>query len=182
MPASTRYPLFGGLTRWLAALLITAPSLVLAVHGDWEVAAYLALPGLAALTVLRGLTLEVSPHGLACGLVVNGVFVGPARVVPWAGVERIETRWCRGRDCTTLDAVVTGTAGEWVRFTSRMGLASFWGLVAEIVRRAPHARRAGLTEQVLVEAPRVVRGGAARTASLVSALGLLLVLALAAWI
>ena len=91
---------------------------------------------------VRGVTREIT---------VGRTLVTPTRTLAWRSVQEIATRWRRPRDFSALDTIVTAADGSWLSFGTRMGFRAYATLLADVVRHAPHARRIGLTDQVLAE-------------------------------
>jgi hypothetical protein len=108
------------------------------------VAAGVALDGL-------GIVLGVSPHGLSRGLFLGSRGIGGAQSMRWEDVAEIRTDWRHPADFTGLVTTVVGDDGAAITFTTQMGLGAYRTLVAEVARRAPRARRVGLTERLLIE-------------------------------
>jgi hypothetical protein len=177
---SRRYRAVGGVTAWRVPILFGFAMLTLLSLGEWTAACVIAFVGLVYHTADRAAVLEVSPAGLARGFLVGTAFLGPARVLAWPLVEEVTTRWRGPRDFTVLETTVRSRDGITVRFTSRMGFPEYRALVAEVVRRAPTARRLGLTDEVLADPPPATpRRARLLRVALLAALALLGVVAIA---
>ncbi|MGH7279224.1 MAG: hypothetical protein ACREJG_11120 [Candidatus Rokuibacteriota bacterium] len=151
------YRSVGGVAAWRVPVLAGIGALV-AVGGDeWTVAAVIAVVAAVVSRARVARVLEVGPAGLAQGIAlgVGGVrplkFIGTPRVVAWRAVDEIETAWVRPGDFTALVTVVRGGDAGAIVFDSAMGLGSYRALVADVARCASHARRTGLTDEVLAE-------------------------------
>jgi hypothetical protein len=125
--------------------------------GDWMTAALVVCAGSVLRAVQPSVVFDVSATALCRSRTLEGLPIAPARVLAWASVEVIATRWRRPREFTERETVVTDRVGESIRFGTSMGLGPYRALVEDIVSHAPHARREGLTGQVLAEAPRPPR-------------------------
>jgi len=151
MDGVRRYPAIGGFAACPVPVLFGALAACAAVVADWDVAVALGVLGIALDGLQRAVVLEVSPRGLSRSFAFHGSPLGPSRVVAWSAVDEIVTRWRWPHDFTALETVVVGASGERISFGSVMGIDAYRGLVAEIARRAPEARRTGLTEALLAE-------------------------------
>jgi hypothetical protein len=177
-----RYRALGGLAGWRVPLIVGVIALGVALAGHWTFACMLAAAGLAARGVDRAVVLDVSTMGLSRGVAIAGAFVTPARVIAWRAVEEIATSWRGPRDFTALETVVTSREAGTIHFSSRMGYAAYRALLAEVARRAPRARRTGLTDEVLAEDAPPVRRMSARVVAVLAVAGFLLAVALIAWV
>lgn len=146
-----RYRVVGGLAGWRVPVVCAPAVFVMVALGEW-VLAWIAMGlGLLVSGVERTLVLEVGPGSLARGLVVGGRLVAPLAVVPWASVTEIATRARGVGSLAVLEThVISATAGT-IRFSVVMGARGYRSLLAEVARRAPRARRTGLTDAVLAE-------------------------------
>jgi hypothetical protein len=151
MDGVRRYPGLGGLAAWRVPLLGGGIALGAAAAGDWVLVVASVVLGIVLEGLDRSVVLEVSPRGLARAFAVGGALVGPARAVAWDRVEEVRTSWRRPRDFTGLVTTVVGGDGADITFGTEMGLKPYSALVVEVVRRAPRARRTGLTERVVAE-------------------------------
>jgi hypothetical protein len=172
-----RYRALGGLAGWRVPLVagVIAAGAVLAGH--WTFACMLAAAGLAARSLDRAVVLDVSTMGLSRGVAVAGVFLTPARVIAWRSVDEIATFWRGPRDFTALETVVTSRETGSIHFSSRMGYAAYRALLTEVVRRAPRARRTGLTDELLAETAPTPRRLSARGVAVLVAAALMAALA-----
>lgn len=144
-----RYPAIGGAAAW--ALPAVCAALALAAVASGELA-LLPIPVAAALLVdALTVVFETSPHALSRIVVLKGYPLGMPRVARWEDVSEIRTFWRAPTDYTGLVTTVVARDGETFTFGTRMGLGAYRALVCEIAERAPHARRVGLTEQLLAE-------------------------------
>lgn len=153
MGTSLRYRAVGGVAAWRIPVLCGLILFMVIANDEWAVACIVMAVAFVATSIQRLLVLDVSPTGLCRGLALGPAFLGPAAVLTWSSIAEISSQWRRPRDFTGLETVVVGVDGKTrIAFSSAMGLVTYRGLVAEVVRRAPHARRTGLTEQMLAEA------------------------------
>lgn len=184
MEVARCYPAIGGVAGWRIPMLAALLTLGTLLNGEWGVAVCLALVGLVGRTLDRAVIFDVSPAGLARGVMLGGRFLTPARVLAWRSIDEITTRWRHERDFTALDTVVTSRDASRVAFSSsRMGFAAYRALLGEVARRAPHARRSGLTDEILAEAATPRRWQLnSRVIAALSGLGVLAVVAVAAWL
>lgn len=164
-----RYRALGGLASWRVPLVVGVIALGAALAGHWTFACILAAAGLAARGLDRAVVLDVSAMGLSRGVAVAGAFLGPARVIAWRSVDEIATFGRGPRDFTALETVVSSRDAGSIRFSSRMGYAAYRALLAEVARRAPRARRTGLTDELLAATAPPPRRLSARTLALVVA-------------
>lgn len=183
MGRERRYCAVGGAAAWPVPLAAGFLATVAGLLGDWTLSCLPLAAGVIGWTLQRAVVLDVSPSGLGRGLALGAAFVGPVRILAWPAIDEITTRWQRPRDFTGLETVVTARRVGTIRFTSRMGLTEYRDLVAEVARRAPHAHRRGLTDQLLREVRpprrrRVGRLGLAVAGGACGVLALLVVLAL----
>ena len=176
-----RYRALGGLAGWRVPLVVGVLALGAALAGHWTFACILAAAGLAARGLDRAVVLDVSAMGLSRGIAVAGAFVMPARVIAWRSVDEIATGWRGPRDFTALETVVTSRDAGAIHFSSRMGYAAYRTLLADVVRRAPRARRTGLTDELLAETAPAPRRLSARTVALLVVAAFLAALTLVAW-
>jgi hypothetical protein len=96
---------------------------------------------------------EVSGLGLTRGFILKGRFLGRTTVIAWRAVESVHTDWrCPGDD-TALRTTVRDRQGSVIHFTTAMGLRAYWSCLEAVVARAPAARRSGLTDVLLSQAP-----------------------------
>ena len=177
-----RYRALGGLAGWRVPLIVGVIALGVSLAGYWTFAWVLAAAGLAARGLDRAVVLDVSTMGLSRGVAIAGAFVMPARVIAWRSVDEIATSWRGPRDFTALETAVTSREAGSIHFSSRMGYAAYRALLEEVARRAPRARRSGLTDEVLADAAPPMRRLTAPTVALLAAAAFLLVLALLAWL
>lgn len=175
-----RYRALGGLAGWRVPLVGGVIALGAALAGHWTFACILAAAGLAARGLDRAVVLDVSAMGLSRGVAVAGAFLGPARVIAWRSVDEVASFWRGPRDFTALETVVSSREAGTIHFSSRMGYAAYRELLADVVRRAPRARRTGLTDELLADLAPSPRRLSARTLALIVAAAFLAVLALAA--
>jgi hypothetical protein len=150
-PAPRLYPAVGGIFAWRVPGLTALFALCGLVVDGWVAAAFIGCLGLAGGAVERAVAFEATSAGLARVLTFAGVPLGSGRLLAWNSITRITTRWTRPRDFTALETIVIDESGESVRFGSRMGLAAYRALIADVARHAPAARREGLTDQILAE-------------------------------
>ncbi len=170
-----RYHAIGGVAAWRVPVLFGMLSLSVSVAGEWGVAGLLGLVGLILHGIERSGLLEVSAFGLSQGHGPSGRLLGSARVLPWRGITRIETRWRTPHDFTSLHTVVSGPHVGSITFSSRMGLGAYRALIEDVSRRAPWANQTGLTSQFLAEAcPESPRRLTSRDRGLILAAALLL--------
>lgn len=175
-----RYRALGGLAGWRVPLVGAVIALGAALAGHWTFACILAAAGLAARGLDRAVVLDVSAMGLSRGVAVAGAFLGPARVIAWRSVDEIASFWRGPRDFTALETVVSSREAGTIHFSSRMGYAAYRELLTDVVRRAPRARRTGLTDELLADLAPPPRRLSARTLALIVAAAFLAGLALAA--
>lgn len=150
--ATRRYRAVGGGFAWRLPLVAGLVLGVAALAADWVTTLVAAALALVAGSLERGAVLEASPHGLSKELRIAGIHIRPARAIAWHAVEEITTSWRGPADCTGIVTIVRG-GGTAIGFSSAMGYRGYRALVADVVSRAPHARRSDLTEQLLVEPP-----------------------------
>jgi hypothetical protein len=159
----------GGIASWQLPLLTTTLGLGGLGLGLPELAVGAAVVGFVAYTLLRSIVVEISRRGLTRGFVLNGRFLGRSTVMAWSAVESVHTDWrCPGDD-TALRTTVWDCHGSAIHFTTAMGLRAYWDCLVTVVARAPAARRSGLTEALLSQAPpssRNVLAGAATVGAL----------------
>lgn len=148
-----RYPLLGGAAAWYLPLVAAVLAAGALAFEALEVAIVAVALGWAAHGLTRSVVLEISPAGLARGLLGVGAFRTRATVIPWGGIVQVHTTWSRPGDDFALESAVRDHEGRTIRLSTAMGLAAYWACLAEIVRRAPAATRSGLTERVLAEGP-----------------------------
>jgi hypothetical protein len=153
-----RYPGVGGVLAWRGLLVSGVLAACAAAVGDWVLLTGCALVGLALDGFDRSVVLEVSRHGFARARAVAGACVGPARAVRWEQVDEIRTRWRMPRDHTALVTTVVGRDGGSISFGTEMGFRTYRMLVTDVARRAPGARRTGLTDELLAEGVPTRRG------------------------
>jgi hypothetical protein len=146
-----RYRAIGGVAAWRVPVLGVSFAAAAALAGDWTLVVAATVLALAAEMVAAAVVFEVSRVGLARSVTVGGSPVGLSRVIAWDAVAEVTTDWRRPRDFTALETVVVGRNGERIAFGSRMGLAAYQRLVAEVVQHAPAAHCRGLTEEFLAE-------------------------------
>lgn len=154
-----RYPTIGGVSAWRIPVAMAVAMLCAIAISELVVACVIAVLSVVAASVDRSTVVEVSSAGLARGFTLRGAFLGPARVLPWQSVAEITTAWRAPRDYSVLETIVSAQDGMIVRFSSKMGLAAYRALIADVVRLAPGAQRTGLTDQVLAERHRPSRRG-----------------------
>ncbi len=180
MDGEHRYRAVGGVAAWRVPMVFGFLTVAAAGGGEWSIACVLAAAGLVAHALEQGAVFAISPRGLTRGFVIGSSFVGPARIVPWASIAEIATGWRGGRDYTALETTVRSRDGSVLRFGSRMGLAAYQALLAEVNMHAPAmAVRSGLTQQVIEEARRPGFGISPVWATAVSVVVVLALLALA---
>lgn len=155
MERERRYRVIGGVAAWRFPMVFGFLTAAAAVAGEWTIACVVAATGVVVHAIEHGAVFVISPRGLTRGFLIGSSLVGPPRVVAWASIVEIATSWRGERDYTALDTTVRARDGEVLRFSSRMGLAAYQSLLADVSMRAPAtAVRSGLTEQVLEEAGR----------------------------
>jgi hypothetical protein len=158
MGGRRHYPSIGGIAAWRIPVLAGVAAMIAAGGGEWAVALTIVGVSVVLGAPRLGRVVDVGPAGLTQGLAlgVDGVrppkFLGVPRVLPWGAIEEIGTTWARAGDYTALVTVVRSPGAGTIVFGSAMGLAAYRTLIADIVRRAPQARRTGLTDEVLVDA------------------------------
>lgn len=175
-----RYRALGGLAGWRVPLVGGVIALGALLAGHWTFACILAAAGLAARGLDRAVVLDVSAMGLSRGVAVAGAFLGPARVIAWRSVDEIATFWRGPRDFTALETVVSSREAGSIHFSSRMGYVAYRELLADVARRAPGARRTGLTDELLADVAPPPRRLSARALAFVVTGAFLAVLALIA--
>lgn len=148
-----RYPVVGGATAWRLPLLTGMVALAGLVLDVWGIAASVVVLGWVGQLFWRSVVIELSPDGLARGLRLDGVFVGPPVSMAWSAVVAVDTDWWEPEDHRALETTVRSRDGTTIRISTAMGLRSYWACLAEIVRRAPGARRSGLTDGALASGP-----------------------------
>jgi hypothetical protein len=148
-----RYPVVGGAAAWRLPILTAMLALAGLAMGAWAIAACVVVLGVTGHRLWRSVVIEVSPDGLARGLALDGRFTGPTTSLPWRAVVTVETRWWGPDDHRALETDVRSRDGRTIRFSTAMGLRSYWTCLAEIVRWAPDADRAGLTVATLAGGP-----------------------------
>jgi hypothetical protein len=174
VPSVHRFPLMGGVAALrvpLVAALAVAGGLVV---GAWDLAIAAAVLGTMAQRVWRSVVLEVSPTGLTRGFLLRGVFLGPTTVLPWSAIIDAHTDWCQPGDDTALETTVRGRDGTILRFSTAMGLRTYWTCLAAVADHVPIAARSGLTESTL-SGGQPERGQLLAAARVAGALALLLV-------
>jgi hypothetical protein len=180
MEVERRYRVVGGVAAWRFPIAFGFLTAAAAGAGEWSIACVLAATGLVAHALEQGAVFAISPRGLTRGFVIGSSFVGPARIVPWASIVEIATGWRGGRDYTALETTVRSRDGIVLRFGSRMGLAAYQLLLAEVHVHAPAtAVRSGLTQQVIDEARQPGFGVSPVWATALSVVVVLALLALA---
>jgi hypothetical protein len=147
------YPLLGGAAAWYLPLLAAAVAVGAAALGALDVALAAAALGWAVRRLTRSVAVEVAPMGLTRGLLGPGAFRACTTVIAWDAVAEVHTQWSRPGDDLALETVVRDRRGRTIRLSTAMGLAAYWACLGEIVRRAPAARRSGITDAVVAEAP-----------------------------
>jgi hypothetical protein len=174
MTAPRRYRALGGAATWRRPGLLGGGAVTAAVAGEFTLAVVLVGVWLLLELVDAAVVFEVSSRGLARGLAIRGVIVGHGRVLSWDEVEEIFTRWRRPGDFSVLETVVVATHGEPLTFGTRMGLGPYWALLSNVSGHAPHARRTGLTDEVLAETPSTMASMSPRRRAVIVAGGVLL--------
>jgi hypothetical protein len=181
MEVERRYPVVGGLAAWRFPIVFGFLTAAAAGADEWSVACVLVATGLFAHALEQGAVIAISPRGLTRGFVIGSSFVGPARIVSWESIVEIATGWRGGGDYTALETTVHSRDGVVLRFGSRMGLAAYQVLLADVNMHAPvTAFRSGLTQQVIDEARRPGFGISPVWATALSLVTVLALLALAA--
>jgi hypothetical protein len=148
-----RYPVVGGLAGLRVPLMTALLALGGLAMGTQEMAVAVLALGWVAHGLWRSVVIEVSPDGLARRLGVRGVLVGPTASLSWSSVVAVETGWREPDDYRALETAVRGRDGTTIRISTAMGCRNYWACLAEIVRRAPWAARAGLTDATLAGGP-----------------------------
>jgi hypothetical protein len=148
-----RYPLLGGAAAWYLPLLGAAIAGAAAAVGALDVALGAAAFGWAVRRLTCSVAVEIAPIGLTRGILGLGSFRARTTVIAWDTVAEVHTQWSRPGDDLALETVVRDREGRTIRLSTAMGLAAYWACLGEIVRRAPAARRSGITDAVMVEAP-----------------------------
>lgn len=169
-----RYRVVGGVAGWVLPLLTGALAFWALAEGEWDLAVAAVLAGGAANAVVRGLVVEVAPAGLTRGFVLRGAFLGRTTVLPWRAIAEVHTAWRRPHDDSALETSVRGHDGTTICFSTVMGLRAYWACLADVARGAPGARRSGVTEAALADAPPARRDVLSATA-VAAVLALLLV-------
>jgi hypothetical protein len=148
-----RYPVVGGMAAWRLPLLASLLALagVALDAGGWA----LGVLGFGWLAnrLWQCVVVEVSPDGLARGLLVEGTFLRPPAAIAWSAVVAVETDWCDPGDHSGLETRVRGRDGTTIRLSTAMGCRGYWSCLEAIVRRAPGAARSGLTDATLAGGP-----------------------------
>ena len=168
------------MAAWRLPVLVGVLGLCALAAGQWALVCGLALLGALATSLDRSMVIELSETGVARGSTLRGAlrggYLGHARALPWDAIIEVTTVWRAPRDYSVLETFISTSGGATIRFTSRMGFAAYRALIAEIVERAPVARRTGLTEQVLADRhrPATTARRVALGATFVVLLGLLL--------
>jgi hypothetical protein len=149
-----RYPVMGGVAARSGPLVV---ALLVAFGGlardAWGLALGVVAVALVLVALRRSLVVEVSPDGLARGLVLNEAFVGRPTAMAWKAVVDIHTDWSRPRDQSSLQTAVRAQNGATIRFSTAMGMGGYWACLADVVGHVPEAHRSGLTEALLTEGP-----------------------------
>jgi hypothetical protein len=130
---------------------------VLALGGltldSWTLVGGIVVLGWVGHRLWRSVVIELSPDGLARGLRLEGVFVGPTASMSWTAVVAVETDWWEPDDHHALETQVRSRDGTVIRLSTAMGLRSYVTCLHEIVRNAPRAVRSGLTDATLASGP-----------------------------
>ena len=173
--------MIGGMAAWRLPVLVVVLGLCALAAGQWALVCALALMGALATSVDRSTVIELSEAGVARGSTLAGALrgrahLGHAHALSWDAISEVTTVWRAPRDYSVLETFVSTPDGATIRFTSRMGFPAYRALIAEIVERAPVARRTGLTEQVLADRhrPATTARRVALGATFVVLLGLIL--------
>ncbi|HSE94569.1 MAG TPA: hypothetical protein VLD61_01680 [Methylomirabilota bacterium] len=149
-----RYPAVGGAAARWGSLLIVALVVYGALGRDaWGLALGTVVAAVILVGLRRSLVIEVSPDGLARGVILQDAFVAQPRAMAWGAVVDIHTQWSRPRDLSSLETTIRARDGATIRLSTAMGLTSYWACLADVVRHAPGANRSGLTEAMLAEGP-----------------------------
>jgi hypothetical protein len=151
--AACRYPLLGGAAAWYLPLLGSVLAAGAVAFAAFEVAVVAAGLAWAAHRLTRSLALEISPTGLTRGLLGAGTFRVRTTDMSWSVIVEVHTAWRRPGDDFGLETIVRDREGRTIRLSTAMGLRTYWACLAEIVCRAPAARRSGLTDRVLADGP-----------------------------
>jgi hypothetical protein len=149
-----RYPVVGAV--WTAVGVLLAGAVVAYAGpwlGRWDVAVPVAALGLAGTHLARRLVIEVSPDGLARGLILGDAFVLRPTAIAWSAVVDVHTDWAQPGTRAALVTVVRARTGAVVRLSTTMGLATYWACLDDLTRRAPGAAWSGLTEATLASGP-----------------------------
>jgi hypothetical protein len=94
-------------------------------------------------------------------------------VMAWEAITDIRSTWRGPGDHTALETTVTDRAGGRIRFTSRMGLAAYRALLADVAGLAAASRHSGLTRRLIEEAAAPVQRRRALDPGLLLAIALL---------
>jgi hypothetical protein len=148
-----RYPVVGGVAAWRLPLLTTLLALGGLALDAWGLAVGVVVLGWVGHRLRQSVVIEVSPDGLAQGLVLEGAFVGRTVSMSWRSVVAVETDWRGPGDESALETSVRGRDGTMIRLSTAMGFQNYWACLAEIVRQAPGAVRPGLTDAALAGGP-----------------------------
>jgi hypothetical protein len=146
-------PVVGGGAAWYVPLVTTTLGLGALGLGLLDLAVAVGVLGFVAQSLLRGIVVEISPRGLTRGFLLKGRFLGRVTVMAWDAVASVHTDWRRPGDDTALATTVRDRHGCAIHFTTVMGLRRYWACLAAVAARAPAARRSGLTEALLAQAP-----------------------------
>lgn len=162
-------PAIGGVAAWYVPLVTTTLALGVLGLGLVDLAVAIGVLGVVAQGLLRGVVVEISPHGLTRGLLLKERFLGRTTVMAWEAVVSVHTDWRRPGDDTALATTVRDGQGRTIRFTTAMGMRGYRACLASVVARARAARRSGLTEAFLADeppGPRAVLSAAATAGTL----------------
>lgn len=173
-----RYPILGGVAGHCVPVAIALLASRAFMQGEWDLAVGAGVLGGIAYRLWRSVVIEVSAPGLTRGFLLRGAFLGRATVILWPAVTEVYTRWCRPHDDSALETIVRGRDGAVIRLSTAMGLGVYFTCLAEVVQRAPGARRTGLTDAALADGP-PARRHAVSVATTVGALSLVLLVLVA---
>jgi hypothetical protein len=148
-----RYPVVGGAAAWRLPVLTALLALGGLTLDSWALVGGVVVLGWGGHRLWRSVVIELSPDGLARGLRLEGVFVGPTASMSWTAVVAVETDWWEPDDHHALETQVRSRDGTVIRLSTAMGLRSYWACLHEIVRNTPRAVRSGLTDATLASGP-----------------------------
>jgi hypothetical protein len=162
-----RYPILGGVARWLLVWMTGTLALGTVALGAAELLVVVLVLGVVAYRATSSVMVELSPRGLTRGFVIQGRFLGRMTVMAWDAVVSVHSDWRIPGDDSALATVVRDHEGRSIAFSTTMGLQSYWACLAGVVAATPAATHSGLTKAILADGPpgRATLLAAARTAA-----------------